>query len=221
MTIAFGVACQDGVILVTDSISQTQLSTGWIDVTFDRKLRPLGDRSVYVVTGSRPAEWAPPDEWAALPPVDLAARIFAEVDLFEGPTASDGRPRDGHHVLAGSRGADGRPGLALIGRLVAGDDLEVVEARIGGPPLLGGAIRDWAETEGVQFAPAPSTVAGALPYALDCARRCIRESWAAWGVERLEEFRYDQPGGRVPPSAPPYHAAVLTATELQTLEVTE
>jgi hypothetical protein len=180
---------------------------------------PLGDRSVYVVTGSRPGEWAPPDEWAALPPVDLAARIFEEVDLFEGPTASDGRPCDGHHVLAGSLGADGRPGLALIGRLVAADDLEVVEARIGDSPLLGGAMRDWAHAEGIHFAPAPSTVAGALPYALDCARRYIRESWAACGVERLEEFRHDQPGGRVPPSAPPYHAAVLTATGLQTLEV--
>ena len=80
---------------------------------------------------------------------------------------------------------------------------------------------DWADAEGIQFAPAPSTLAAALPYALDCCRRYIRESWAAWGFERIEDFHLNQPGGSVPPSAPPFHVALLTNTVISTLEVPE
>jgi hypothetical protein len=102
-----------------------------------------------------------------------------------------------------------------------GSDLAPSEARVGGSPLIGGALRDWAEAEGIRFSPAPGTLAAALPFALDCCRRYIRESWRQWGFEKLTDFHLNEPGGYCPPSAPPFCVAILTSTELQTLEVSE
>ena len=214
MTILLGLAAEDGVLLVTDSLSQEHFPNGWIKATFGRKINTLGARAAYVVSGSKPAEWAPPADWASLPPGELAARVLAEVELFPEPPRNGRQP--GHDVLVAAYGLDGRPGLVLTG-----SDLALTEARVGGSPLIGGALRDWAEAEGIRFSPAPGTLAAALPFALDCCRRYLRESWAAWGFEKLADFHLNEPGGYCPPSAPPFCVEILTTTELKTLEVSE
>jgi hypothetical protein len=212
MTIAFGVACDDGVLLATDSLSQLHRLDGWIEVTFGRKVDVLGDHAAYVVSGHKPDEWSPAADWAELPVVDLASKMLGELSLFAG-TPIDGR-QPAQHVLVGGRSAEGKCGLVLVGT-----DRALLEARPRGRPLVGGAMRDWAESAEADFGTAPPTLADALPYALECCRRYIRESWAGWGFERLEDFHIGEPGGYVPSSAPPYHVAIITSTEIQTLEV--
>jgi len=211
VTIAFGVACKDGVIVATDSLSQVHQPNGWIDVTFGRKIDVFGDRAAYVVSGHKPDEWAPGAHWARLPVLDLAEKMLGELALFAG-TPIDGR-QPPQHLLLGVRSAEN---CALV---LVGTDLELIQAKPGERPLIAGAMKDWADSAEVQFEPAPSTLADALPYTIECCRRYVREEWAGWGFERLEDFHIGEPGGYVPPSAPPYHVAIITNNEIKTMEV--
>lgn len=206
MTIAFGVACEDGVLLATDSLSQLHQPNGWIDVSFGRKVGVLGDHMAYVVSGTRPEEWAPKASTGSL--ADQVSDMVAELALFQ--------DRGPQHVLVGMRSADGACRLAL-----GGTNLELQEARPGGPPLIGGAMLGWVVDSRARLAAPPRRLAEAVPYAIDCCRRCILETWREWGFERFEDFHAGEPGGHVPPFAPPFHLAMVTATDLRTLEVLE
>jgi hypothetical protein len=199
VTIAFGVACEDGVLLATDSLSQLHRPNGWIDCKFGRKIDRFSNRA-YVVSGSKPDQWAPAPEWDSLSLVDLAINMIGELAQF-----ADGRQPQ--HLLIGDSG-----GLVLVGT-----DVDLVEAKPGGP-LVGGAMRDWVHSVGADFGPLPRMLEDAIPFVIESCRRYVHEQSRAWGFEKFEDFNIGKPGGFVPPFAPPFQLAVITNTEIQTME---
>jgi hypothetical protein len=220
VTIAFGVACDDGVILVTDSLTQHRRLNGWIDVDLEgRKVGELG-RMRYVQSGARPQGYEPDPNFAELP-LEEAARAFFDELLFleeRQPALADGLHRPSTLLIADDSGAVLLSTWSETGRLAKPRQ---VRAEVGGAPLVGGAMQDWAAHAGVGFGLAPTTVADAVPFALASCRRYIVESWAEAGCSRYEDFHAGKPGGRVPPSAPPFHVAVITSAKTDALAVSK
>jgi len=217
VTIAFGVACEDGVLLATDSMTQLHRPNGWIDVDlFSRKFLRLGDRFAMVASGCLPAGYAPDPALEDLSIDEVASAVLGELQLLEVPAEK-------------SPGGFHRPTDLLIGRAHApellltttADTSGLQRAAIAAEPLVAGAMGRWAREAGVRFAIAPRRLEQAIPYALECCRQYIRESWRAWGFEHYEDFHAGEPGGHVPPSAPPYQLAVITTAGIETMEVPE
>ncbi len=221
MTIAFGVACEDGVLIATDSLTCRNLNGLPLRVTFDRKLRTLGERMPFVASGMVPDGYEPDPLWAALPLRDAAAAVFAELRWLEAHTEPLRGAMAGLEfgvdvlVAGGPRGE--RPGLLLVSSHPYATTTEV-----GGEPIVAGAMGHWA-AGAVTFGPAPRTLTEAVPFALECCRRHLREQWHEWGFERLEDFTgiRGEPGGAIPPSAPPFRVVTITASDIQTMEVRE
>jgi len=219
LTIAFGCLCEDGAVLITDSL--TQWVTGddsLVRCELDgRKVGRLGERVAYVVSGAPPDGYQPAPEWAALPIQQSALLMFRELNW-----CASKRP-----VVV----ADGRmlPTELLIGDAATlmllrqqGNGQTRCEQAICGGALIGGAMGDWARTEGVTYSP-PATLAEAVPFAVEACRDHLWRFWHSHGFERLADFTglRGVPGGAIPPSAPPFHLAVLTGTEIQNMEFPE
>jgi hypothetical protein len=215
MTIAFGVACEDGALLVTDSMAQHHRAGGWIDADLSsRKFVRLGERWAMVVSGLVTADYAPDVGLVDESIETLTEVILGELRLLEKSGASSpGGLRRHTDLLVGG-------GLVPDVVLVTTGSVAGLKASRGGAPLVGGAMGSWAREEGIKFGLAPRRLEHAIPFALLCCRRYIRESWRAWGFERYEDFHAGEPGGHVPPSAPPYQLAVIT-DHIETLEVAE
>jgi len=216
LTIAFGVRCLDGVVLVTDSLTQFVTSNDSLIrcELGGRKVGRLGEHAAYVVSGAPPDGYQPAPEWAGLPIEESALLMFRELNW-----CASKRP-----VVV----ADGRtlPTELLIGDAATlllfrqqGNGQTRSERAVCGSALVGGAMGDWARTEGVTYSP-PATLAEAVPFAVESCRDHLWRFWHANGFERLADFTglRGVPGGAIPPSAPPFHLAVITATAIESLE---
>ena len=213
MTIALALKCEDGVLLATDSMAQHHRPDGWIDVDLgSRKFTRLGERWAMVISGCLPSGYSPDPALADEPIETIAEVVLGELLLLEysAAEAPGGLRRHTDLLIAG--------GLVPEAVLVSTGGAMGLKGAIGGLPLVGGAMGAWAREQGIQFGPAPASLEQAIPYALECCRRYIRESWRAWGFEHYEDFHAGEPGGHVPPSAPPYQLAIIT-DHVETLEV--
>jgi hypothetical protein len=226
MTIAFGVACEDGVILATDSLTQWYRNGAFERCELgSRKVGRLGERAAYIISGAPPAGYEPALEWASLPLQEAAIAMYGELSVCASKAPAvieDGRTLPTELLVGGfDASADAMPSLMLI-RQEVGLGRARFELAMGGGALVGGAMGDWARSEGVTYSP-PATLVEAVPYAIAACRDHLRRFWHAHGFERLEDFTgiNGEPGGYIPPSAPPFHVVTVTASGIQTLEVAE
>ena len=95
MTIAFGVMCEDGVLLVTDSMAQRHRADGWIDVDLSsRKFTRLGERWAMVISGCLPSGYSPDPALADEPIETIAEVVLGELLLLEYSAAEAPGQRD-------------------------------------------------------------------------------------------------------------------------------
>jgi hypothetical protein len=224
MTIAFGVACEDGVILATDSLTQWYRNGSFERCELgSRKVLQLGERAAYVISGAPPDGYEPAVEWASLPLQEAAIALYGELSVCasENPVIDpDGRTLPMELLIGGfDASADAMPTLMLI-RQEIGLGRARVELAMCRGALVGGAMGDWARTEGVTYSP-PATLDEAVPFVLEACRDHLKRLWHGWGFERLEDFTglRGEPGGAVPPSAPPFQLTVISQNGIKNLEV--
>ena len=218
MTIAFGLTCEDGALLATDSLTQQHQPNGWILVDRTRrKFGELGGLIRYVASGCLPP-YEPDPSWATRRLEDVAEAMLGELIRLELPAeASPGGLWHPTHLMVAGGPPGEAPGVVLVGS----DRDSGLRAAIGGPPLVAGSMGAWAAETGAQFGDSPRRLEQALPFALAACRRYIAEDWRAWGFERWEDFHAEEPGGAVPPAAPPFHVALIRREGVELLEVPE
>lgn len=202
MTIAFGVRCPEGVVLVTDS-----MRTDWsgprpvVDLSGE-KFHWIGERTVMVISGCLP-EWRPDGRWAELPAEEVAERAFGEL-LPLVPSAEE--THDGlYHgldVLVGGTGG--------LGFKTTGEDSDQ-----HGRLVVAGSMTAWGR-ENVRAADVPHELGDVVSWALRQAIGYLDWSYALWGItyEEVLEAVAGKPGAPIPPTALPLHAVAITPDEV-------
>lgn len=203
MTIAIGISCPEGAVLVTDSLFQRRTPTGvQALVCMTPKFEPLPAASgVAITSGMFDGAWC---HRSTLAGIEAATTDLVE-DLGRNLAATNWDLTDGRSIAPG--------GEAITAGLSADGTVRMCHAAIGREPrwadpqgdlYVGGAATDW----GVHARPTvlPNDLAGCAALALDLARRFVRETYAAEGKAVLDDFLTI---GTVPAIAPPFHMAVV------------
>lgn len=220
MTIAIGVACPAGVILISDSMIRTSTTAGVVGEIDGRdriKVRPEA-RGVYLVSGTVPVGWEP-----ELSAADDAGALAQELFTQHAPHARSvtGFDFDGNfsavgpltYVLAAYIPRDGAIQLAMA----AGDTIDHVTriVPLEGAVMVGGAPAVWAQENSIEAEPAPSTLDGCVEHGLSIARRYMDFQTSGKTLDDYSAL------GLIPAAWPPFQVATITPAEIRTFEVSK
>jgi len=229
VTILFGVSCDDGVILATDSVRVvTNKGWGWplhpppttlgLEVTA-RKIGQLGDRFVFAASGGGFRREMTGVGVRALTDLDeLAPALFAEVERSVAPLIDDplwiaaGKPEhDDVQLLVGGGRAGVAPGLVFVRRRYAlasgtpAGPVELTNVRRG-DFVARGVAEPWASAVGLEV-DMPTQVAEAEPVVVALCHACV----AYWRLHL----------GGVSVVAFPLQVAVITSARSSVRQVSE
>lgn len=216
MTIGWIAACDDGVVVASDSLDLIYKADGsatYISLDLE-KLRWLTPRILVFRSG----RFVHDEEWLE------ECRISGDDPLSL--TVDDVAPRVREELLARSREPDVADVEAIIAGGPCGTRSRALVLRGDGPPLelerqvaVTACMRGWAKDQGLELvseSPAP-TVAAAIAFAVYEVSRCIHSIYAQTGKRRFADFFPDGMAngtpGKIPWVAFPIHIVAITPTE--------
>jgi hypothetical protein len=210
VTIALGVLVPgEGVVLATDSL-RVDWRKAWPDVQLNgEKFAWLGGGRIASVASGCFQGWAYPSGWIdndQLVVKDVVRLAFSDLVALSAVDRAGKFSRT--HLLMGGGPAGLSPTLALL----RSDAEQEPDANV----LIGGAIEQWAQREGLSKS-TPPTVEAAIDRVVEICRAYIADLCRHARVENFKDFTglRGEPGGLLPPSAPPFHVAVITPREVK------